>query len=345
MSTLIAFADRAGHVIWSLSWQLAVLVFLVWLVSLFCKNQSPGFRYLLWCVVLVRLCFPVDLSLPIPIAVGGHVEKAAEVSIAAVFIEPQHSRLPAFPRMNEPQFEPSFAPQATAMDFSQPAPVAEPEPIALSVPLVAAWAIIAIALAGLVMFRLIQANLFLRRCPPITDPDFLQHLETLRQSVGVRQKISVATVDPVKGNGGPFVFGTLRPCLLIPQYMLTEWSRKELEPVLLHELAHIKRKDLLVNFLQIMSQIVFFFHPLVWFANHRIRHERELACDDLAIAHCGSGCKRYSQSILRVIEERQNGQWIFSAATIGIAEQQNSLGKRIVRIMNKNYRFHQRMGV
>ncbi|WP_372808642.1 hypothetical protein, partial [Pontiella sp.] len=86
MSTGYSLAERLGSLLWDLNWQLTVLVLAVWLVSLCCKRLSAGFRYLLWCVVLLRLCFPVNLQLPI--GMSGHVEQVAEVSVTNVFKEP-----------------------------------------------------------------------------------------------------------------------------------------------------------------------------------------------------------------------------------------------------------------
>jgi beta-lactamase regulating signal transducer with metallopeptidase domain len=62
---------------------------------------------------------------------------------------------------------------------------------------------------------------------------------------------------------------------------------QQLGAVLAHEIAHIQRYDYLVNILQIMAETLLFYHPAVWWASGRIRHERELCCDDLAVRSCG----------------------------------------------------------
>ena len=62
---------------------------------------------------------------------------------------------------------------------------------------------------------------------------------------------------------------------------------QQLEAVLAHELAHIRRHDYLVNVLQMMAETLFFYHPAIWWASRRIRVERELCCDDVAVQACG----------------------------------------------------------
>lgn len=85
----------------------------------------------------------------------------------------------------------------------------------------------------------------------------------------------------------PGVVGWLRPTILVPAASLMNLSASQLEAVLAHELAHIRRHDYLVNLLQTIAETLFFYHPAVWWVSSRIRSERELCCDDLAVATCG----------------------------------------------------------
>ena len=85
----------------------------------------------------------------------------------------------------------------------------------------------------------------------------------------------------------PSVIGFLRPIVLLPVRALTGLSAEQLEAVIAHELGHIKRFDVVVNFLQVVVETLFFFHPAVWWLNKRIRADREDCCDDVAMAICG----------------------------------------------------------
>jgi TonB family protein len=86
---------------------------------------------------------------------------------------------------------------------------------------------------------------------------------------------------------GPAVAGWLRPVILLPSSTLLHLTPEQLESVLAHELAHIRRHDYLVNLLQTLVETVLFYHPAVWWVSARIRHERELCCDDAAVQVCG----------------------------------------------------------
>ena len=85
----------------------------------------------------------------------------------------------------------------------------------------------------------------------------------------------------------PSVVGWLRPVLLVPASTLAGLSPRQLEAILAHELAHVRRHDYLVNLLQTAVETLLFYHPAVWWVSNRMRHERENCCDDLAVAVCG----------------------------------------------------------
>ena len=85
----------------------------------------------------------------------------------------------------------------------------------------------------------------------------------------------------------PTVIGWLRPVILLPASALTGLSPEQLEALLAHELAHIRRYDYLVNLLQTTIETLFFYHPAVWWVSAQVRQEREHCCDDLAVAACG----------------------------------------------------------
>lgn len=85
----------------------------------------------------------------------------------------------------------------------------------------------------------------------------------------------------------PTVIGWLRPVILVPASAITGLSAEQLEALLAHELAHIKRYDYLINLLQTAVETLLFYHPAVWWLSAQIRQEREHCCDDLAVATCG----------------------------------------------------------
>ncbi|MCF2519807.1 M56 family metallopeptidase [Dyadobacter sp. CY351] len=100
----------------------------------------------------------------------------------------------------------------------------------------------------------------------------------ITQSVEFRESAKIVT---------PMVIGALSPVVLIPIGLLSGFSTSQVEAILAHELAHIRRNDYLINMLQSFVEVVFFFHPAIWWLSDRIRAEREHCCDDIALSVCG----------------------------------------------------------
>jgi len=120
----------------------------------------------------------------------------------------------------------------------------------------------------------------------------------LTAALGVRRAVrwlesSVASV--------PFTVGWLRPVVLVPTSVLTGLTPSEIECLLAHELAHIRRHDYLVILLQCVVEVLLFYHPAVWWISRRLRHEREQVCDELAVSVTGDRVA-YSRALLSVAE-------------------------------------------
>jgi len=136
--------------------------------------------------------------------------------------------------------------------------------------------------------------------PPLTDPAVLAVLADCRRLLGVRARLVVVESGDVSS---PALQGLIRPQLLLPKKFAGNFSLRELRHIFLHELAHVKRRDLWLNWLVALLQVAHWFNPLVWIAFTRWRADRELACDALALEAAGAGHnKEYGQTILRLLE-------------------------------------------
>jgi CubicO group peptidase (beta-lactamase class C family)/beta-lactamase regulating signal transducer with metallopeptidase domain len=127
----------------------------------------------------------------------------------------------------------------------------------------------------------------------------------------------------------PMVIGWLEPVVLLPTSAISRLSVKQLEMILAHELAHIRRNDYLVNLLQTIIETLFFYHPAVWWVSNKIRETREHCCDDLAIALCGGNKFHYAQA-LASLDSLRPGSSLAMAANGG------SLLQRIERLAGRN---------
>ncbi len=131
------------------------------------------------------------------------------------------------------------------------------------------------------------------------DP-WMKTLQALANRLGVRQSIALMRSTVV---GVPMVVGWLRPIILVPVSMLAELSPAQIEVILAHELAHIRRHDALVNLFQCILETLLFYHPAVWWVSAAIRHEREQCCDDQVCAWDWTPCNM-RRALLRLEEAR-----------------------------------------
>lgn len=112
-----------------------------------------------------------------------------------------------------------------------------------------------------------------------------QKLKELRSSLKIKQVVTLLESGITKI---PLVIGYLKPVILIPVGLVNSMEQREVEAILLHELAHISRNDYLVNLLQSVMETLLFFNPAVLWLSHLIKTERENCCDDVVLAQTGN---------------------------------------------------------
>jgi bla regulator protein BlaR1 len=157
-----------------------------------------------------------------------------------------------------------------------------------------------------------------------------ERMRQLAAALGIRQTIALLESGLAKA---PMMIGHLKPVVLVPVGLLAALSPAEVEAILIHELAHIKRRDYLVNLLQNLTEIVFFFNPAVLWVSALIRTERENCCDDLALAHDNNKAN-YIRALVSC-EEYQASAPPFAMAFSG---SKNTLLHRVRRLAsNRNH--------
>jgi beta-lactamase regulating signal transducer with metallopeptidase domain len=179
---------------------------------------------------------------------------------------------------------------------------------------------IAIWLLGVVCFssRLIGGWLYTRRLrhygtSPLEERR-LHALHRLCSQLRVTRPVRLLESAMVKV---PMVVGWLRPVVLLPASALTGLTAQQLEAIIAHELAHIRRHDYLINLLQAVVETLLFYHPAVWWVSRRIRQEREHCCDDLAVAVCGDALT-YARALLELEQLRAAGPQLAMASNGGL---------------------------
>lgn len=149
----------------------------------------------------------------------------------------------------------------------------------------------------------------------------------LATSLRITRRVTVAVCERV---AAPVLVGIVRPMILLPPAALTGWSPDEIEMVLLHELAHVRRWDNLVNLVQRLVESLLFFHPAVWWISGWIRREREAYCDAVVVGQTNRP-HAYAEMLVALAAEMPRSVLFYPAASSAMAAR--PLRSRICRIL------------
>jgi hypothetical protein len=287
-AALDAAAAGALPVAGAVLWQSTLLAVAVALACGGLRRAGPAVRYWLWQVVALKLLvMPFwTVAVPWPAWPG---RAAGEVEAVAVPLGPDDRPTRPEPVASPPAGDP---PALSALR-------GRPWWRELSWPawLLLAWAAgVAVQVVGLLIQRRRLAVL-LRRAVPV-DAELAAVVGEQAGRLGLQRAPRVVVCD---GAGSPFVCGVVRPTLVLPRQTLGALTPDQLRQVLLHELAHVRRRDLLWGWLPEVARIVWWFHPVAHWASAQVRLERELACDQLALAHGGGSAADYAETLVRVV--------------------------------------------
>ncbi|MDX2250531.1 MAG: M56 family metallopeptidase [Bacteroidia bacterium] len=155
--------------------------------------------------------------------------------------------------------------------------------------------------------------------------DWKLKVNKLAEKVGLNRSITLYESFRVSV---PMVIGHLKPVILLPVGMLNGISPAQLEAVIVHELAHIRRNDFLINMLISMVESLLFYHPAYWWISSQIQTEREHCCDDLAVKYCGDPL-----SYARVLADLEENRLSNLRLAMGLSGQKKYLLRRIRRIV------------
>ena len=266
--------------VFDVSIQFTVLVAVVAAALFILRSLPPRVRHAVWLVVLLRLAIPAGLTSPwgvLPASVAGPPSAAfpAPADVA--------------PANRLPMSEGSGASGSDTVVAGSPTPsgaVGSPtsseaamSPAGL---LFMAWGF---GVLGLLTAQVVRAARRRRRLAAVMEPlpaDVRRKIDQLRARLGMLRPVDARVVRD-EAISGPAIQGFLRPRILLPSSLIESWRRDELNPVLLHELIHIRRLDPAVRALANLLQIAWFFHPLAWWVGRRLGEEREKACDDAVV--------------------------------------------------------------
>ena len=271
-----------GWTLLHLCWQGTVVAVVLWCVLGLLGGRSSRARY-------VAACLALGLMIALPVVTFAHLA-SGEYQLRAAFDGPAVA------------IESGMVLRVRAGELSAPWPVQMAVALDHALPwILLAWFAGVILFVGRLNVGLLVARRMRSAGTTAAPAELQQVFEAVRRRLGIARAVRLMHSALVQA---PTVIGWLRPVVLIPASCLTGLSTMQIEAILAHELAHIRRHDYLVSVLQSMVETLLFYHPAVWWVSKQIRRERECCCDELAVA-VGGDRLAYARA-LSVLEERRS---------------------------------------
>jgi len=340
MNTFRMFADNWTSLLLTITWQLAALAALAWVCEKVFRLRQARARYALWWFVLVAplLLAPVRLALSLTPAV-------VKVPVAISMLAPRPATLPA---SAVPMPQPAISPSPAAVENWE-SPIAAARPmkqgswrpdLRLVDTLCWLWLLggAGFTLRLLVGYR--QVRKMLAESRPVRDSAMQDLFAALCSEAALRNPAELRISNTI---GAPAICGILRPKILLPAAWLETTAAEELRALLAHEVAHIKRRDPVTNFLQRLIEIPLFFHPAAWWASRKITLVREELCDAWVLNR-GADAAGYARFLVAAAE---NASVKSAGMVVGLAEGRSTLLHRVEAIMKtkKNGRISRVMAI
>jgi bla regulator protein blaR1 len=293
-------------------WQSTALACLAALVAFALRRATPALGYWVWQIVAIKLLlmpfWTVGVAVP-------PVFRAVTVVPGTEFVSAKPNVAASQPSTTVRATIPAEVPQLGAA-------VPGPKPSWLSRISVSSWLALVWLLgivwqAAQICHQRVELGRLLARAIPASDANLLRLLSDLAQQVGLSRAPVVFLTDR---ECSPFVFGVWHPIIVLPRSLLSSLSDIQRRQVLIHELAHIKRHDLLWGWPPVIARLMYWFHPIAHWVWNRIQLQRELACDQIAIAVCGQGAAGYADTLVHVAGHYSVGALLQpSAASAGFS--------------------------
>ena len=309
-------SDAIGTGLIHFTWQASVIALLSASLMVLCRNLTSQARYRLCCLGLVlMLVLPCATVLVGPRGAGdpmlalssapASATEAKDISIGGKFIGTQFR-----------QSGMRLAERGAALDRSMPY-------------VTSAWLICVVLISMYHLIGFLRLQRLVQRTRQLVEPLWEARLQRLARLLRVKSSVRAFTSA---GIATPAVIGCFKPILLLPVAFFTGMDAAYVEAIMIHELAHIKRYDYLINLLQMGVEILGFFHPAVWWLSRQIRKEREHCCDDVAVNATGDGVT-YAKSLLYLEERRLT-------PSFAVAANGGDLLRRVSRVLGRSQERH-----
>jgi beta-lactamase regulating signal transducer with metallopeptidase domain/HEAT repeat protein len=267
-------------------------------ITLSMQRASAGSRHLVWLVTLGMLLLVPALSTwaPLPIRILPAASTTSDVVTAPAVGAPSAEQTAILRSADGNTIGASTTPNTPAPQPASPSVLDRIKGMSSVTLLLSIWAAVVAGIVFMLTWASFSVHRIVRRARPLESQDWLTPLFEIADRLGLEESPRLLQSADAKM---PFACGVLKPTIVLPAES-ESWSLDRRRAVLLHELAHVRRRDLLGHTLGRLVCAVYWFHPLVWTAAKNLRSESERACDDLALA-CGTRATDYAEHLLDIV--------------------------------------------
>jgi beta-lactamase regulating signal transducer with metallopeptidase domain/HEAT repeat protein len=261
-------------------------------ITVVMQRASAGARHLVWLVTVAALLFVPALTAwsPLPLGFLPPVRTVAHNSPSVG--APALGRSDGELESGIPPASSQTASPSSRINFG----IAQSDLMNGVSILFLIWAAVVLLIAGSLVYAALTVRRIVNRARPLDSEDWRTPLWEVSDRLGLNEPPRLLRSEDAKM---PFACGFLRATIVLPAEC-DAWSLDRRRAVLLHELAHVRRHDLVGHTLGRLACAVYWFHPLVWTAAKQLRSESERACDDLALA-CGARATDYAEHLLDIV--------------------------------------------
>jgi beta-lactamase regulating signal transducer with metallopeptidase domain len=273
-----------------------VVLLLAMALTLGLRRAPAGARYVVWlaslAAVLLVPALSTWISVPLPILPATVAANAREPAATGQLVSPAASATERASGVIADAASPAAAASRNASRPSIPRAALD-----ATAALLAVWVGVALLLFAWLVLGALKVRSIVRNGRELTDESWLMPMYDVADRLDLANAPRLVVSDDVEM---PFACGVLRPTIVLPT-VAESWSDERRRVVLFHELAHVRRRDLLGHTVGRVTCALYWFHPLVWSAAKRLRAESERACDDLVLACGGARASDYATHLLDIV--------------------------------------------
>jgi len=311
-----------------------ILVILILAVKIVFKNTlSANWHYYIWLLLLLRLVIPFSAESPVSMYNFVNLNSLENA---------YNSNFNSFTELNNLSMETGGSPSKLVnhnipliissskinRDFTVKSAPTDFETINWKAALILFWLIGVALLVGYTVVINLKIWYQIRTGPKTNNVSITHLVETCKSEMKITNNIPVVITSKINT---PALFGPIKPWLLIPNTLINNLSETELKYIVLHELSHWKRKDILINWITVLLQIIHWFNPLIWYGFYRMHQDCELACDAQVLSSLDlEKHKEYGRTIIRVLEMMLSQKWI--PGTTRMLSNKSNIKRRIYMI-------------